>query len=429
MSSVSNSLFRKQIPCRILWHMDIRSRLYGPCGEFFREPERVVLDRAALIRRLILFDTYILKSVRLLEIHDLVELFGYTGLRTLLESGALKIQCGLLVMGKHHEPQPKLMSISPESGVCFESFSIDILRAAQPQVYLRDALHHVHQVPGLTVKQAFKLKHRIAGSLMEIPEKAGQKALKNTIYDVQVPQTLKILVASTIRRIRGDGPNPEQIEVSIHRDDESEWHFSSNLSALLGISQADVDETIGLAVLASASLNLRFEEMEMFSALSGVLGAELPEAQYKLSLIERTMAPQKREDELQRVLDIGGLPDLPGTCRVDVDKLLRLRESPECATFRAWLQRTSDMPDEEVRDLISGIASRLGALGATIPGKAIRFLTTTAVCGIPVLGTVAGAMMGLLDQFLFDRLISKSGPALFVHHLYPSIYENANLDK
>lgn len=409
--------------------MDIRSRLYGPCGEFSREPERVVVDRAALIRRLILFDTYILKSVRLLEIHDLVDMFGYSGLHTLLQSGVLKIQCGLLVMGRHHEPQPKLKSISPESGICFDSFAIDIFQAAQTQDYVRDALRHVHQLPGLTAKQAIKLKHRIAGSLVEIPEKAGQKALKNTNCDIQNPQFLKILVASTIRRVHGDGPNPEQIEISVHQDDESAWHFSSNLSTLLGISQEEVDETIGMAVLGAATLNLRFEEMEMFSALSGVLGAELPEAQYKISLIERTLAPQKREDELQRVLDIGGLPDLPGTCRVDVDKLLRLRESPECAAFRAWLQRTSDMPDEDVRDLISRIASRLGALGATIPGRTIRFLTTTAVGGIPVLGPVAGATIGLLDQFLFDRLISKSGPALFVHHLYPSIYENAILIK
>lgn len=403
--------------------MDIRSRLYGPCGEFIREPERVVVDRAALVRRLILFETYILKSVRLLEICDLVDMFGLAGLHTLLESGVLKIQCGLLVVGKHHEPSPKLKTINSEAGICFESFSIDILQAADPQDYFHAALQHVHQVPGVTAKQAIKLKHQVADSLVEIPEKAGQKALKSTNRDILDSFTLRVLLASTITRLRGNGPAPEQIEVSVSQDDEAEWHCSSNLSSLLRISPKEADEMLGTAVLGAASLNLRFEEMEMFSALSGVLNAELPEAQHKISNIERTLAPQKRESELQRVLEIGGVPDLPSTCRVDVDKLLRLRESSECAAFRAWLQRTNDMPDEDVREQVSGIASRMGALGATTQGRIIRFVATTAAGGIPVVGAVPGATLGLLDQFLFDRLIAKSGPALIVHHLYPSIYE------
>ena len=53
----------------------------------------VALDIEGLIRRLLLFDTYILYSVRLKEIPELVRHFGYEGTIALLTSGALEICC------------------------------------------------------------------------------------------------------------------------------------------------------------------------------------------------------------------------------------------------------------------------------------------------------------------------------------------------
>lgn len=53
----------------------------------------VSLDLDGFIRRLLLFDTYILYSVRLKEIPELVRSFGVPGTIDLLSSGALDIRC------------------------------------------------------------------------------------------------------------------------------------------------------------------------------------------------------------------------------------------------------------------------------------------------------------------------------------------------
>ena len=48
--------------------MDIQKRLMGPCAIFAPSTEEVKIDMDSFIWRLILFETYILVSVRLKEI-------------------------------------------------------------------------------------------------------------------------------------------------------------------------------------------------------------------------------------------------------------------------------------------------------------------------------------------------------------------------
>lgn len=74
--------------------MSLTNRLLGPCATFSGGPETIRVDVGALVRRLLLFDTYILDSTRLLEIPRLLDAFGTSGFITLLQSGALKIHIG-----------------------------------------------------------------------------------------------------------------------------------------------------------------------------------------------------------------------------------------------------------------------------------------------------------------------------------------------
>src|SRR6266481_78301 len=50
-------------------------------------------DIPRLVQRLLLFDTVILKSPRLVEVPDMIRSFGKHGCLQLLNSGALKISC------------------------------------------------------------------------------------------------------------------------------------------------------------------------------------------------------------------------------------------------------------------------------------------------------------------------------------------------
>ena len=90
--------------------MNVRRRVFGEVAK--RDHAFVTgIDAAALLRRLILFDEVIIKSVRLRELPFLVRTFGKSGIVTAFESGVLRLCCeftslieGLEVNGISHTP-------------------------------------------------------------------------------------------------------------------------------------------------------------------------------------------------------------------------------------------------------------------------------------------------------------------------------------
>ena len=53
----------------------------------------------------------------------------------------------------------------------------------------------------------------------------------------------------------------------------------------------------------------------------------------------------------------------------------------------------------------------------------LRFWITTGIGFIPVVGNVISIAVGLLDQFLIDKILPHSGTASFINVLYPSIFK------
>jgi len=59
----------------------------------------------------------------------------------------------------------------------------------------------------------------------------------------------------------------------------------------------------------------------------------------------------------------------------------------------------------------------------TLPGKAIRLLTTTGIGSIPPIGLIAGFVASAVDTFLLEKMLPKSGVVAFLSNLYPSVFE------
>ena len=83
---------------------DIRSKLIAPCAIRVFPGDETLFDIGAFLRRLFLFETYIVKSVRLREIPFLVKVFGVEGFLDLLESGVVMFDCDPASIGETTEP-------------------------------------------------------------------------------------------------------------------------------------------------------------------------------------------------------------------------------------------------------------------------------------------------------------------------------------
>jgi hypothetical protein len=162
--------------------------------------------------------------------------------------------------------------------------------------------------------------------------------------------------------------------------------------------------------------------MKHYSAISGFRDKELPLFRHKLDFLASAVSSQHKEQSFQRVLDIGGLPQFSdGEGAVNVERLLKIRDMAEAREFRDWLGEVGQASDQEIKDRVAGLRARAGLKISSGTGRAMRFLVTNALGLIP--HPAATALVNVLDQFVLDKLLPRSGIAAFVNELYPSIFK------
>lgn len=374
------------------------------------------------MRRLLLFDTFILSSTRLREVPSLVEIFGFSGLLSLLESGALRIQCEAITMGQ--TGQTGILESRKKKGILpLGSYNLNVVNIAYRQNYISQCLQIVHKAPGLNLKQAIKLKRALVESLVKTPDGAGNDALQATLLDLHNTELLQHVTSNAVRQIAGIEIPKNEIVVTAHRLDEEDFRLESNLSKLHYFDDIQIHKILENSALAIGSLNLRIEQMRMYNAISGVIGEDLPILGRKLDFLAQDIAPQFQEQQFSRVIEIAGLPDISADAKIDAEKLLHVRESRECREFRHWLQGINTLSDDEIREHLISLKSQIDNLIQSGAGKFVRFLTTTAIGFIPGAGMALGPAASALDMFLADKVFSQPGPAAFINRLYPSIFE------
>ena len=390
----------------------------GPCSRpiLSGDPEepldRVVLDRAGLLRRLLLFETVILDSYQLGEAPDLVATFGVEGLTTLLRSGCLKIRCEAFSFGvQRHEHQP----LPPDT------FDLVSVRVAQPKAYTSRCLQNVQDIRSLRMKEGIRLKREFVDVLLRSPPNAGVDAIKGAIGDAQRPEVLRLAIGGVLEARLGRKLSEDDLVCGAESVGDRIVRIDSNLAKLAVGSERLVHEIHEGAVLALLRVNERIEQMQTFNALSGTLADDMALVEGKLTVLARELNPGAEESEFQRVVELHGFPSCEGE-KIDAERLLKVRDSNECREFRDWLGTASRLSDEEVLDRTGGVKNQLSSIANTSPGKAIRFLATNGAGFIPGIGIVAGPVLSAIDTFLVDRFLSRSGPAAFVSSKYPSLF-------
>lgn len=102
-----------------------------------------------------------------------------------------------------------------------------------------------------------------------------------------------------------------------------------------------------------------------------------------------------------KIIEIAEIPTMHPTSKIDVNELIRLRESDEARAFRDWLQGSQNLSDKEAKELLFSWTKILGETLKTKNAKVLRWLTSTGVGSIePVTGTIFSALDFFLDKFL-----------------------------
>ena len=107
---------------------------------------------------------------------------------------------------------------------------------------------------------------------------------------------------------------------------------------------------------------------------------------------------------------------------MEVQKLLKIRDSAECREFREWLSSLGDTSDAEIKAMVTSLIRKLASMAASSGGKLVRLAATTGIGLIPVIGPIAGATASAIDSFLVEKVLPRSGIVAFLTETYPSLF-------
>ena len=132
-----------------------------------------------------------------------------------------------------------------------------------------------------------------------------------------------------------------------------------------------------------------------------------------------------QERHVERVVNIVDVPvPIMGETIVDAEKLLRVRDSDECRTFRSWLAETDSLSNTEIQKRFGGLSAKMSKAVNTKWGKRMRFAISN---GLSLTGPVVGLTASVVDSFILERLLPKDAVVSFLSESYPSVFKKGKV--
>jgi hypothetical protein len=332
---------------------------------------------------LILFDRVVVKSFRLRELPLLVRAFGKTGIRELLATGVLKLSCEFTSVitdihrnGVRSEPP--------------EHFSFGIVTAADRDRDLRKELLRLQSVTGLKNDERSAIEQAVWSSLVRPPETFGTDLLRQVDIDLRTNSpALRAGILDQLSAVsRQFGMASCPLEIQVDEPRERVFHIKTGITRDFGLPPEETHLLLQRSVTGVVNLNHRLAEMQAYSALRGFLESEAPLLFGKLAGIISVQNPTPAEEQFKRVIEVAEVPDFKPGRKIDVERLMKIRDSAECRDFRRWLSTAEEISDDEIRALAGGMRNKLASLTASPGGKVVRLAATTLIGNIPVAGLV-----------------------------------------
>jgi hypothetical protein len=369
----------------------------------------------------LLFDHYVLNSIRLKEFPVLAQKLGFEGLRDLLSAKLISIRCECLQItevgrtGLFGDPILPLLT-----------FKFNWIDMNDREKYTHDCLQTMHEVPGLRLKDTIKLKRAIAQAISPLSKEAKLELGTSFSNDFTNPKLIKAAADLVLHKRFGKEINT-LYQLEIHPcDGDGVFRAETNLGKIASLSDLEVHQVLQAALLGIASTNQVIGEMKTYNALSGFREDELPLFRKKLDFLADRLSGERTEKRLGKIIELSGIPSFQGSEKVfNVEKLVKVRDSNETLEFKGWLQSGGSENEKEIKERVSGWRAQAGLKLSSLQGKAMRFFVTTTSGMIPYAhAPIISLGLGILDTFILEKVFPRSGVAAFVNELYPSIFEN-----
>ena len=261
----------------------------------------------------------------------------------------------------------------------------------------------------------------VRAKLLKPSPSYGSELLKQIRKDL----TSNIELAKTILCHRYPDVPPEKLALKVH-DLGGMQKFETNLQSMLGINLEQEHDMLAELVKGTSNLNQRIADMAEFSAISHFEDSEAPLLFGKIHSLVAQLNPEFDEHAFLRVIGVTEIPKLIENRRINVDELMKIRETDECREFRSWLSTTDSLDNAELKRILTGFRAKAASFIATKSGKSLRLGVNTTLGLIPGYGTLLALGEGVVDTFLLETMLPSSGVLTFLNHAMPSIFVSAS---
>ena len=204
----------------------------------------------ALVRRLLLFDTVVVKSFRLREFPVLIRAFGKDGFRQLLGSGFLKFNCEFTVLAGD-------FARNGVRSVPLEHFHFGIVDAFNREHDLRRELAALQSISGLKNEDRAALEEEIWISLVRPPSSFGKDLLAQVENDLRVnTPALRVAISQQLTEQHPTFRESE-LQVQVEETTSRVFRVKNNIADMVGLPKAKAHDVVQKAVFAVTNLGHR----------------------------------------------------------------------------------------------------------------------------------------------------------------------------
>ncbi|OCC16386.1 hypothetical protein DBT_0203 [Dissulfuribacter thermophilus] len=405
--------------------MSLKEKIIARCVKDYAGNEPII-DVGSIFLKLLLFESFILDSIRLKEFKVLVEAIGIEQTLLLLDSGILKINCDPLTIGQ--TGQAGILEKRKKKGILpLGSFSLDLIQMADKKAFISDCLRNIRPRIFVSRKDFKKLKLAIVNKLIVTPSGIGKDALIGIRTDLLGNANLirKSISLSILSHLNKKIP-PDSLSVKVEQIDDNDYRLESNLEKNLMLSKVDAHKILERGILGIGGLNLKIATMKHFDALTGFKEQEVYLFDEKLKFLFNRVFPHEFERRFTSLLSIVDLPNFDGVgteFTINIEKFLKIRDSQECKEFRSWLINLDQIDEKEIKERILSLRAKVSRLISSKTGTTVK---TLVISGIGLIPAPAASFIGLgldfLSSFIADKFFKKDGVATFIGQQYPSIF-------
>lgn len=402
----------------------ISTNIVGYCFRENPSPTEGTFDIGEFLKRIFLFDTVYLHSVRLTEVAPIIQCIGVDHFILLLKSGTVKFILDPVFITSVGQ-KATLLKRGQRNILPFGSYSFASLSLPQEKAQVSEMLSNI--IPqGYTIskRNLKKLKLEIVENITKSPD--------DVVYGINSCMSTDLMsnnpiINYFIKKQLLDTGLPidrfSELEAQASHITDKDFKISTNLGPLYGITIENEHNLVEGAIRALGNLNVRILEMASYDAISCFKDDDVAAFESRIKHLLMKSQEANIQESLNKVVVINGLPDFSEVGRLyklNVPKLIKLKESDDYKVFRDFLHANIHHSAAEVKKNVRSFRGRLATITDSPVISSMRFFTN---CGVGLIDPISGIISSVVDKYIFEKLLPRSGPVSIIKRGYPSLFE------